>query len=161
MMNKAIRNVLDRTLELIAICLLTFMVILVSWQIITRYVLNNPSTKSEDLLIYSFVWCALFGMAYVFGRRDHIAMVFFKEKLVHRNPKIKKMMDAGIEIIIMIFAVAVLVFGGLSISELAMGQISPALGVPMGYLYLALPISGIITIIYNILNLMDIIGGNE
>ena len=118
-MNK-LRNILNKTIEVICMALLGFMVVLGTWQIITRYLLNNPSTISEDLLIYSFI------------------------------------LSVMTEIVILIFSALVLVLGGIQISNLAMGQISPALGIPMGYIYLALPFSGVITIIYNILNLVDL-----
>lgn len=155
-MNK-LRNTLNKVIEVICITLLAFMVVLGTWQIITRYVLNNPSTVSEDLLIYSFVWMSLLGSAYVFGKKDHMTMVFFRQKLESKSTKAKITLSIMTELLIMIFSALVLVFGGTQISMLAMGQVSPALGISMGYIYLALPLSGVITIIYNILNLIDLI----
>lgn len=154
-MNK-LRNVLNKSIEVICMSLLAFMVVLGSWQIITRYVLNNPSTVSEDLLIYSFVWMALLGSAYVFGKKDHMTMVFFRQKLENKSPKVKLGLSIMTELVVLVFSALVLVLGGIQISNFAMGQISPALGIQMGYIYLALPLSGIITIIYNILNLFDL-----
>lgn len=154
-MNK-FRNILNKVIEVICITLLAFMVVLGTWQIITRYVLNNPSTVSEDLLIYSFVWMSLLGSAYVFGKKDHMTMVFFRQKLESKSPKIKIILNVITELLVMIFSAFVLVLEGFQISMLAMGQISPALGISMGYIYLSLPLSGVITIIYNILNLMDL-----
>lgn len=155
-MNK-LRNMLNKVIEVICITLLAFMVVLGTWQIITRYVLNNPSTVSEDLLIYSFVWMSLLGSAYVFGKKDHMTMVFFRQKLESKSTKAKITLSIMTELLIMIFSALVLVFGGTQISMLAMGQVSPALGISMGYIYLALPLSGVITIIYNVLNLIDLI----
>lgn len=155
-MNK-LRNTLNKVIEVICIMLLAFMVVLGTWQIITRYVLNNPSTVSEDLLIYSFVWMSLLGSAYVFGKKDHMTMVFFRQKLESKSTKAKITLSIMTELLIMIFSALVLVFGGTQISMLAMGQVSPALGISMGYIYLALPLSGVITIIYNVLNLIDLI----
>ncbi|CEJ73698.1 2 [[Clostridium] sordellii] len=154
-MNK-FRNILNKVIEVICITLLAFMVVLGTWQIITRYILNNPSTVSEDLLIYSFVWMSLLGSAYVFGKKDHMTMVFFRQKLESKSPKVKIILNVITELLVMIFSSFVLVLGGFQISMLAMGQISPALGISMGYIYLSLPLSGVITIIYNILNLMDL-----
>lgn len=154
-MNK-FRNILNKVIEVICTTLLAFMVVLGTWQIITRYILNNPSTVSEDLLIYSFVWMSLLGSAYVFGKKDHMTMVFFRQKLESKSPKVKIILNVITELLVMIFSAFVLVLGGFQISMLAMGQISPALGISMGYIYLSLPLSGVITIIYNILNLMDL-----
>lgn len=155
-MNK-LRNILDKMLEIICMVLLSFMVILATWQVITRYVLNNPSTVSEDLLIYSFVWMALLAASYVFGKKDHMSMVFFKEKFIGFNNKRKFTISLTSEIMVIIFSALVLVLGGVQISNLAMGQISPALKIPMGYIYLALPISGAITIVYSMLNILDLV----
>ncbi|MDB8791620.1 MULTISPECIES: TRAP transporter small permease [Romboutsia] len=154
-MNK-LRKMLNKVIEVICMTLLAFMVVLGTWQIITRYVLNNPSTVSEDLLIYSFVWMALLGSAYVFGKKDHMTMVFFRQKLESKSPKVKMILNVMTELVVMVFSALVLVLGGVQISMLAMGQVSPSLGISMGYIYLALPLSGVITIIYNILNLIDL-----
>ncbi|WP_042276299.1 TRAP transporter small permease [[Clostridium] dakarense] len=151
-----LRKALNKVIEVICMALLAFMVVLGTWQIITRYVLNNPSTVSEDLLIYSFVWMALLGSSYVFGKKDHMTMVFFRQRLEGKSPKVKMGLEIMTELVVMVFSALVLVLGGVQISMLAMGQVSPALGIPMGYIYLALPLSGIITIIYNILNLVDL-----
>lgn len=154
-MNK-LRKVLNKSIEVICMALLGFMVILGTWQIITRYVLNNPSTVSEDLLIFSFVWMALLGSSYVFGKKDHMTMVFFRQKMENKSPKVKYGLSIMTELVVLAFSALVLVLGGVQISNLAMGQISPALGIPMGYIYLALPLSGTINIIYNLLNLVDL-----
>ncbi len=154
-MNK-LRNALNKIIEVVCMALLVFMVVLGTWQIITRYVLNNPSTVSEDLLIYSFVWMSLLGSAYVFGKKDHMTMVFFRQILEGKSHKVKIGLNIMTELIIMAFSALVLILGGIQISILAMGQVSPALGIPMGYIYLALPLSGVITVIYNLLNLFDL-----
>lgn len=154
-MNK-LRSLLNKIIEIVCMILLVLMVVLATWQIITRYILNNPSTITEDLLIYSFVWMSLLGSAYVFGKKDHMTMVFLRQKLEGKSDKVKLGLNIMTELVVMAFSALVLVFGGIQISMLAMGQVSPALGVSMGYIYLALPLSGIITIIYNILNLADL-----
>lgn len=153
---KKLRSILNKVIETVCMILLVFMVVLATWQIITRYILNNPSTVSEDLLIYSFVWMSLLGSAYVFGKKDHMTMVFLRQKLEGKSDKVKLGLNVMTELVVMVFSALVLVFGGIQISMLAMGQVSPALGISMGYIYLALPLSGIITIIYNILNLADL-----
>lgn len=58
-----------------------FMVIVAIWQVFTRYVLNSPSTISEELLRYSLIWVSMLGAAYAFGNKKHIAIEFIIEKL--------------------------------------------------------------------------------
>jgi len=151
---ETLRKGLDKALEFICCVLLALMTILVTWQVISRYVLNNPSTITEELVLFSFVWMGLLGGAYLFGRNEHMAMTFLFDKLSEKNQTKVKLF---FELVIMAFALFILVFGGWNMSQLSMGQLSSSLQIPMGYVYLALPLSGITTVIYNILNISDIV----
>ena len=151
---ETLRKGLDKVLEFICCTLLALMTILVTWQVVSRYVLNNPSTITEELVLFSFVWMGLLGGAYLFGKNEHMAMTFLFDKLSEKN-QIK--VRIFFELVIMAFAVFILVFGGYNMSKLSMGQLSSSLQIPMGYVYLALPLSGITTVIYNILNISDIV----
>ena len=130
------------------------MVVIGTYQIVVRYFFNSPSTVSEELLTYSFTWMALFSSALVFGKRDHMRMGFVADKLTGKK---KMVLDVIIEILIFIFTMIVLLFGGVSITKLAFAQVTASLGIPMGAVYLVIPISGVIILIYNILNIIDII----
>lgn len=149
-----LRNYVNKALEFVTVALLGFMVILGVWQIVTRYVFNKPSVLTEELLIYSFVWMGLLGAAYVFGKREHMRMSFFVEKF---NENGQFYISFITEIAVMIFSALVLVWGGMNIVSLGMGQISPSLGIAMGYLYIALPLSGVLTILYNIMNMVQML----
>ena len=151
---ETLRKRLDKVLEFICCTLLALMTILVTWQVVSRYVLNNPSTVTEELVLFSFVWMGVLGGAYLFGKNEHMAMTFLFDKLSEKN-QIK--VRIFFELVIMAFAVFILVFGGWNMSKLSMGQLSSSLQIPMGYIYLALPLSGITTMIYNALNISDII----
>ena len=66
-----------------------------------------------------------------------------------------------IEIIIIAFALIVMVYGGVSITSLSMTQKTASLGIPMGYIYIVLPITGIIITLYGILNIIGLIRKGE
>jgi len=70
-----------RVLSIVIIFLFAFMTVIGTYQIVTRYFFNKPSTVSEELLTYSFTWMALLASAYVFGKRDHMRMGFLADKL--------------------------------------------------------------------------------
>lgn len=151
---ETLRNSLNKVLEFICCVLLALMTIFATWQVASRYVFSNPSTVTEELVLICFVWMGLLGAAYLFGKQEHMAMTFLFDKLSEKNQSKVKLFY---EVIIMAFAVLVLVFGGWNMSQLSMGQLSSSLQIPMGYIYLALPLSGVITAIYNILNIFDIV----
>ena len=78
---KQAKQILDKILCVICAVLMAFMSILVVYQVFTRYVLNNPSTFSEDLLTYAFVWMSLLSTALVFGEQDHMKLSILADKV--------------------------------------------------------------------------------
>ena len=153
-----IRKVINTVIKIACILLFGFMVIIGTYQILVRYIFNNPSTISEELLTYSFTWMSLFAAAYVFGKREHMRMGFLADKL---NKKKLTILNSIIEIITIAFALIVMVYGGVSITSLSMTQKTASLGIPMGYIYIVLPITGIIITLYGILNIIGLIRKGE
>ncbi len=151
---KKLRDGLDKLILLICVVLFMFMTAVGTYQISARYILKDPSTISEELISYSFAWMSMFAASYIFGKRDHMRMVFFVEKF---NKKEQVYIGVLSEVVILLFAFGVLVCGGKAITQLTMTQISPALRVSMGYVYSVLPTCGVITSIYSILNIKDLL----
>ena len=60
-----------------------------------------------------------------------------------------------IEVLMFIFALVVLVFGGgnLVYTTLYLGQISPAMHISLGYVYAIVPISGLLIMFYSVYNI--------
>lgn len=144
---------LDKALAVLCIILFAFLVLLVTWQVITRFVFNDPSVFSEELAKYCFVWLVLFGSAYVFGENGHMSIEFIKDKF---PAKLKMGVEVFIELVIVAFAAAVLVKGGYTVTALAWTQLSASLKIPVGYLYAAMPISGMCIIFYCAYNIFII-----
>ncbi|WHY70083.1 TRAP transporter small permease [Fictibacillus enclensis] len=147
-----VKKKLDHVLAFITCTIMGFMVIVAIWQVFTRYVLNSPSTISEELLRYSLIWVSMLGAAYAFGNKKHIAIEFIIEKL---SPKKALRMSVLIEILVVLFAVIVMVVGGIMTVNITMAQTSASLGIPMGYIYLSLPVSGILVISYSVINIYE------
>ena len=81
-----IKNCLDKIIELFCIVIMGVMTVLVTWQVITRYVFNNPSIFTEQTSQYLFVWLVMYGSAYVFGKREHMQISFVRD-LTSRDSK--------------------------------------------------------------------------
>ena len=153
-----IRKAMNTVVSTICIVLFAVMVVVGTYQIITRFVFNNPSTISEELLTYTFAWMAIFSSAYVFGKRDHMRMTFVADKLPKEQ---RKILEIIIELLIIAFAVIVLVYGGFTIMGLTMTQKTASLGVMMGVIYAVVPICGILIAIYGVMNVIDLCAGYE
>lgn len=154
---KKIRSMMDRVLAAATIFLFAAMVVVGTYQILVRYLAGRPSTVSEELLTYLFTWMALLAAAYVFGKREHMRMGFLADQL----PKGGRIfLDYLSEILIFLFAAVVPVYGGIQITALTMSQKTASLGIPMGDVYCVVPLCGILIMIYSVLNLIGLAGGD-
>ncbi len=150
----AIRNTLNKILMAVSSSIMAIMTILVTWQVITRFILNSPSTITEALAKYLFIWLVMITSAYIVGKRDHMNLQFFINTLSEGKKRILAIIS---EIVIFIFSTAVLLYGGGYISMNAMTQMDSALPVPVGVIYLALPVGGALCAFYALCNIVDLV----
>lgn len=153
---KQVRFVLNKVFDVLAGASFLVMVALTCWQVFTRYILQNPSSWSEELVGYMFGWMALFGASLVVGERGHMNIPIVVERFSMSGRKAFAIFAEGIACI---FSAVILVYGGVQIASLAMGQMTSSLGVPIGAFYWVLPISGVLNVIYTLLNIADICNG--
>ena len=156
---KALRNILDKCLSGLAGLSLIVMTVLTTYQVITRYVFNAPSTWSEELVGYLFAWSTMFGAAAITGERGHMNIPIVVDML-KEGPK-KALLIFG-EIIALLFSAIILVYGGFTVSSLAMGQQTSSLwGLAVGTFYWVMPVCGIIMVIYSAMNIVAIAKGES
>lgn len=146
---KKLISVMDKSLSMFCVSLSSFLVMCVVWQVFSRYVLNAPSTMTDEMARFLFIWVGLMGAAYTLGKKRHLAIDLFSMKLEHNPPK-QAMLHLIINIISLFFAAVIMLYGGgsLMLKTLSTGQISPALGIEMGHVYAAIPLSGFFMLIY-------------
>ena len=132
------RKIIDKGLELSLIFLMAFLVVDVLWQVLSRYILVSPSSVTDEL-------------AYVSGKNEHLAIDLL---LQHIRPSRRKLLRLFIFLIVFLFAVFVLIVGGtwLVYTRFHLGVTSASLEINLGYVYLALPLGGLLTAYYAIDN---------
>ena len=148
-----LRKIMNCILNVLAGGSFLAMVVLTCWQVLTRYILGNPSSWSEEMVSYLFAWMSLLGASLIVGERGHMNIPIVVERMGMKGRKIFAIFG---ELVACVFAGVILVYGGVQITNLAMGQMTSALGVPVGIFYIVLPLSGVLNIIYTILNIIDI-----
>jgi TRAP-type C4-dicarboxylate transport system permease small subunit len=149
-----IRRFLDICLGTTCSLLLISMVGVLCWQVISRYVFNDPSTYTEEILRLGLVWLSLLGAAYSAGRGSHMAIDLLRD--IARG-KFRKFLKLLVPISFIIFSIYVLILGGLHSMQIASKQLTAVLQLPMGSYYAALPACGVLLILYAILNLIDVL----
>jgi TRAP-type C4-dicarboxylate transport system permease small subunit len=149
-----VKKVLDRSLEVLVMVVVAILVLDVLWQVFTRLVLKNPSTVTEELATFMLIWVALLGAAVTLGRGAHLGIDYFVGKLPVRA---KVFTEVIVFLCVAAFSFLVMIVGGIDLvaSMLELGQESPALRVKVGYVYLAVPISGFFLTLYAVIGLVE------
>ena len=147
-----LRAKIDRFLEKMLVFLMGILVIDVLWQVTSRYVLSSPSSFTDELAGFLLIWVGLFGAAYVAGKKEHLAIDLVLQKA---GPSFRKFLEIFISLCIIIFSLFVLLIGGswLVYTRFALDVKSAALEIPLGYVYIVLPVSGLFIIFFTIDNL--------
>lgn len=155
---KTVRQVLNKILETVCVVLFICMVLLTTYQVVVRYFFRSPSSISETLTRYAFVWLILLSATYIFGTREHIAITFVKDKLTGSAAKFVSILN---ECITIFFAVIIMVYGGAIISHINLLQYDSILRIPTGTIYAVIPISGVMIIFYSVCNILEDLNGKE
>lgn len=145
---------LDKILGSVLVILMVVIVLAVLWQVFSRYVMQSPSSVTEELARYLLIWIGILGAAYAAGQQQHLAINLLEEKLNKEN---RKRLRIGIDLLIIFFCVTVLMIGGgnLVYVNYDLGQSSAALEIPLYIVYLVVPLSGLLIIIYKINEILN------
>lgn len=137
------KRVLDRILGPVLVGLMALAVINVLWQVFSRYVLGAPSSFTQELARFLLIWVGVLGAGYGVGQHDHLALELLPNRLEGRSRAWLRIVIQGC---ILLFAGGVLVAGGLRLVyiQLSLGQTSASLNIPLGYVYLVLPLTGVV-----------------
>ena len=148
------KKTLDKILGSVLVFLMVVIVLAVLWQVFSRYVMQSPSSVTEELARYLLIWIGILGAAYAAGQQDHLAINLLEEKLDKEN---RKRLRIGIDLLIIFFCVTVLIIGGgnLVYVNYDLGQSSAALEIPLFIVYLVVPLSGLLIIIYKINEILN------
>lgn len=144
---------LFRALAGICVFLLIVMLLSVGLQIIMRYGFNAPLVWSEELARFTMIWLALLASAIGMRRGQHIAMT----GILPIPEKFSHLVRGGV-VFASVLVLSVLVIHGWALAEGTMSQRSSGLGLPMGYMYAAIPVSCLLMIVGQI---MEWLCGND
>jgi len=141
------KKYVDMILEAVVLSLLIILVLTVLWQVVSRFVIGHPSAFTDELAGFLLIWVGLLGAAYATGKKQHLAINLLHTKL---KPENQLRLEVFVNAIIIVFASAIMVVGGINLAfiTLYLDQISSALKIPVGLVYVVIPLSGLLIIFY-------------
>jgi TRAP-type C4-dicarboxylate transport system permease small subunit len=122
-------------LAAVALGVFTAVVIL---EVIARYVLNAPIIWSNEVATYLFIYAVFFGGSVALKRRGLMDVRLVRERCPIR---VQWLMTLVTHLVILGFSLAGTFYSGtLILTSIRTGTMSPALEIPMLYVYLPIPI---------------------
>lgn len=119
------------------------MIIVITLQIIFR-VFFTALSWTEELSRYLLVWSSFIGAAVAFKKGAHISVTFLLDWLPPYYRKICSTLSFALTAAFLLISIW---YGGLLI-KMQVFQVSPAMGLKMRYVYIIIPLSGLVMLIH-------------
>ena len=143
---------IDKIIYYFLVLLMAVMSVLGVFKVVGRLIGVVPSW-TEEAIRFLFIWASCVGAA--IGIKEHIHIGI--DILVNLLPFVaRKVIDIAVQLGLIAFDVFIIKFGFDMVAR-TMTQASPALRLPMAYVYLAVPVMGILGLYYSIFEIVRII----
>jgi TRAP-type C4-dicarboxylate transport system permease small subunit len=119
---------------------------LVFSQVIARYALHNSLSWSEEVSRYIFVWISFLGLVAAYKAGSHVALDILIKSL---KGIARKTLEIVNNTLILILSSAILI-SGMKLFQVGMRQKSPALKLPMHWVYIIVPVSGLLLLYFSL-----------
>lgn len=133
---------MNKVVHIMLIVLMTILVIAVFCQIVFRF-FDRSLPWTEELSRYAMIWMTFLGAAYAVSTRAHIGMELFVERAQGVTKQILIVLAATISGLFFVM----MIVKGYELSMRVMDQSTAVLQIPMGIVYLIMPISGAVLLI--------------
>lgn len=147
-------DLLETVTKALAALFLGAVFVLVTAQVVSRFLLEFSFAAASELSIYAMVWSVFLGAAVAFRSNQHIAMDIVKKSVPAGTAKFFN----GLIFLCLTLFLGVIIINGYDLSQRAMRQMSPAAGLPVGYVSLAMPVCSVLSLIFLIENFVKQFG---
>jgi TRAP-type C4-dicarboxylate transport system permease small subunit len=151
-------NILDKVrranimiTETVTVVLFSFIIVLMALQVFFRYFLGASLSWSEEITRFLFVWLIYMGMVIAINRGEHAVMDIVVKKL---QGKLRLAFTLLAQFTTLVFF-GIVIYQGTKLMMLTSVQRSPAIGIPMVLVYLALPLGSILGAIEVVLQILE------
>lgn len=140
---RAVELLLDRFILVI----FAVMVFAIVWQVIARYVLQQPTAWSEELARFLLVWITMLGSALVLTKDGHVSVTVFVDLL----PAPFRRFFAIVRDLLIVGMAGILAYYGYGFALAGQRRTSSGLDMPMLYPYAGIALGGLLIGVFVIL----------
>ena len=156
---KKIINKIEKITEYLLEILLVLLVIMVFFQVINRFVMHIPAAWTEEFSRFIFVWASAIGIALALRKKAHIGLSI----IINSFPSALRKIIQFIDQIVMLAFYLIILYWGSNWSYYGLMESTDSLQwFPMFYVYIAIPFSALLLVIFSIDDLHEfLIAGNK
>jgi TRAP-type C4-dicarboxylate transport system permease small subunit len=147
-------GLVDRALRALLVLLVVMLVVSVSWQVLSRYILADPASWTEELARFLLIWIGMLGASFAFRQKAHLGLELLPGKLDGIQATMLRYFTLAV---IALFAGAVLIAGGVNLVSLTweLRQYSAVLGMPIAWVYSVVPLTGALIVFFCIVQAFE------
>ncbi len=146
----------DRVATFLAVMALAAMTAVTTLQIVCRFFFTALSW-SEELSRYLMVWLTFLGASMGVKRGTHIAVTFAVSPLA---PRWRQGLALLVQLLALYFFLLVALYGW-KLMNLQAFQVSAGLGVSMRYVYVSLPVGGLLCAVHIVSEILQLLSGEK
>lgn len=136
-----------------AVFSLTLMILIVGIQVFARYFLQSSPSWTEEAARIMFIYGVAFGTGTGIRNGDFIRLDLIDKYL---PPRKRWWLDVFTDVIIIVFGV-ILLAGSVQFIRLGVDELSPALEISMGFVFISMSVIGIAIILFTLMHLRQLI----
>lgn len=130
---------------------MAFMSVIIFWQVFSRYVMGSSLAWSEELSRFLMIFMVTIGSALALRDGKLIAVEIIPEIL---KGKVKKILIILVHLISIVFYIILMIYG-LKVADSFGNQIAPGTHISMYFIYLSLPIGGLLLLLNSITCILE------
>jgi TRAP-type transport system small permease protein len=139
-------TIVNKGLLSIAITLMVVLVVIVFSSVISRYFLNSSIAWAEEISRFILIWMVFIGAVLAYANKEHLGLDIVVDIVPRKAGKILRLLaDVAV-----FYALTLVINGGYKLTVNSMDSLTPALEIPSGYMYLIVPIAGVLMAIITV-----------
>ena len=135
-------EVINNIASAITVALMVFLILLITWSVISRYCFNNPVAWQYEVTLVCLSWIVFIGMSMTFHNDEHMRLTFVANKM---KPKMRAIWLTAMDAMCLVFLI-IAGYLAISIVQNSMQTMYQTIPVSRGWFYMPFPIGALMSL---------------
>lgn len=152
-MIKRIMDTIDKGLKNVSKLIFFLLLIVATYQVFTRFILQESISWGHEFLIYGFIWLIMIIAPVLVREKTHATITLFLERLQKKPKLIMNLITDLISLGFLLF----LFFQAINLMVVQTGMTSPIIKIPLPFVTLSVVVGTFFMLVFFIENIIDVI----